>query len=406
MEQPRSVVAGLPGLSGRILDGLATRLRAGELTVRTAAATATYRGPDPGPRAVLVLHHPWRFLSRLWAHGALGVGESYLSGDWETDDLTGLLELLARNEPYLGRPTRPNALARLALLLAHRRNRNNRRGSRRNIAAHYDLGNAFYREWLDESLTYSSALFETPDVSLEAAQQAKYQRILDRLDLSPGDHILEIGSGWGGFAIAAAERGARVTGLTLSREQLGYARQRVVELGLEEHVGFRLQDYRDVSGRFDHVVSIEMFEAVGEEYWPGYFESVSRVLRPGGRAALQIITMDEDWFDQYRRTPDFIQRHVFPGGMLPTVRHFTTIAQEAGLRVADMTFHGEHYARTLRRWHRRFMAALHRIESMGYDQHFQRVWRYYLSYCEAGFRIGRVNLMQSTLQKPAVSATA
>ncbi|MCP1673026.1 cyclopropane-fatty-acyl-phospholipid synthase [Natronocella acetinitrilica] len=400
-----SAVAGdLPGLSGRVLQAMARRIRHGTLTIQINDHHSMIRGEAAGPEAHLRLHRPWAFLTRLWGHGALGLGESYLAGHWETDDLTALLELLAVNEPYLGRSTRPNALARSRLLLEHRGNRNNHRGSRRNIAAHYDLGNAFYREWLDDTMTYSSALFEVPDVALEAAQNRKYQRILDRLDLSPGDHILEIGCGWGGLAIAAARRGARVTGLTLSQEQLAYARERVTELRLDEAIDLRLQDYRDVTGHFDHVVSIEMFEAVGEEYWPTYFESVARSLRPGGRAALQVITIDEDWYQQYRSTPDFIQRYVFPGGMLPTVEQFTRIAGATGLKVADMGFFGEHYARTLRRWHQQFLDALHRVEELGYDQHFQRIWRYYLSYCEAGFRIGRINLMQTTLQKPHEAA--
>jgi cyclopropane-fatty-acyl-phospholipid synthase len=392
-----------PGLAGRILQQILGRIRHGRITLEIDGVQVTLKSDADGPDAHMALHRPWHFLRQVWLHGALGVGESYLAGDWDSDDLSNLLECLALNEPWLGRPSRPNPFARLWVALEHARHGNTRRGSRRNIQAHYDLGNAFYREWLDGSMTYSSAVFDYHDESLSAAQLRKYHYILDRLDIKPDDRLLEIGCGWGGLAIEAARRGARVTGLTLSHEQLDYARRRVTELGLEHRIEIRLQDYRDVHERFDHVVSIEMFEAVGKRYWPVYFNAIAQALKPGGSAALQVITIDEAWYAQYVKTPDFIQRHIFPGGMLPTVERFTTLAEQAGLHTESPRFFGEHYAQTLKRWHQRFLAALGRIDELGYDRRFQRIWRYYLSYCEAGFRMGRVDLMQTTLRKPAGS---
>lgn len=285
--------------------------------------------------------------------------------------------------------------------LRHGLNRNSRRGSRANIAFHYDLGNDFYRLWLDRSMTYSSAIFADPQEALAQAQVRKYRRLLDSLEAKPGDHILEIGCGWGGFAELAAREGYRITGLTLSREQLDFARQRIEAAGLSDRVELRLQDYRDLRGQFDHVVSIEMFEAVGEAYWSTYFDTVYRVLRPGGRAALQVITIDERVFDSYRRNADFIQLYIFPGGMLPSVSRFNRAAEQAGLRPGEQAFFGRDYAETLRRWHRQVVAHAEVLPALGYDERFLRTWRYYLSYCEAGFATGRTDLMQALLLKPA-----
>jgi cyclopropane-fatty-acyl-phospholipid synthase len=275
--------------------------------------------------------------------------------------------------------------------------RNSLRGSRRNIAFHYDLGNDFYRLWLDPSMTYSAALFDRPDESLEAAQERKYERMLAQLDASPGQHILEIGCGWGGFACHAASRGYRVTGLTLSREQLEYARKRVAQQGLSDRVELRLQDYRKLNERFDHIVSIEMFEAVGEAYWDTYFDTLRRSLKPGGRASLQVITIDEGRFESYRRRADFIQKYIFPGGMLPSVEAFTRHACANGLKLERLDMFGLDYARTLRRWDARVAARSGEIMAQGFDQRFINMWRYYLAYCEAGFRSDRIDLMQVTL---------
>jgi cyclopropane-fatty-acyl-phospholipid synthase len=323
-----------------------------------------------------------------------------MQGEWSTPCLSALLTLGAMNQQQLSAVTRRSRFAGIMDRVRHLMNRNSRRGSRANISFHYDLGNEFYKLWLDDTMTYSSAVFAASDEALETAQQRKYQRLLDSLDAEPGAHILEIGCGWGGFAELAARQGYRVTGLTLSREQLDFAQKRIAAAGLSELVDLRLQDYRDLDEQFDHVVSIEMFEAVGEEYWPTYFETVHRVLRPGGRAALQVITIDDAVFERYRKSADFIQLYIFPGGMLPSVERFNAVAGTAGLTVRAKSFHRLDYAETLARWHRQVMAHADVLPALGYDERFLRTWRYYLSYCEAGFRTGRTDLMQATLIKP------
>jgi cyclopropane-fatty-acyl-phospholipid synthase len=282
--------------------------------------------------------------------------------------------------------------------LWHRLHDNTRRGSRRNIAHHYDLGNAFYERWLDPSMTYSSAVFEREDDDLRAAQEAKYRRLARMMDLAPEQRVLEIGCGWGGFAeVAAKEFGARVTAITVSREQLDFARRRIQREGLAERVEARFVDYRDVEGRFDRVASIEMFEAVGERHWPVYFGKVRDVLEPGGRAALQIITIADRWFEGYRRGVDFIQRYIFPGGMLPSMEALHRQWERAGLALDRAEFHGQHYARTLAEWNRRFQSAWHELEPMGFDRRFKRMWEFYLAYCEAGFRTGSTDVLQAAL---------
>ena len=280
------------------------------------------------------------------------------------------------------------------------RNRNSKTGSRRNIARHYDLGNAFYREWLDPTMTYSSAAFGHETETLEAAQARKYDLLLDRLDARPGDKVLEIGCGWGGFAEHAARtRGCKVTGITISRAQHDFARERIQRQGLNEQVEIRLQDYRDTRERFDRIASIEMFEAVGESYWPIFFETLRDRLVEGGRAAMQVITIADRHFDYYRGRPDFIQRYIFPGGMLPSPRAFTQESERAGLTVERMEGFGPCYARTLAEWNRRFQGAWHRLEPLGYDARFKRMWEYYLAYCEAGFRAGTIDVQRIQLAK-------
>ncbi|MCK8516619.1 cyclopropane-fatty-acyl-phospholipid synthase family protein [Methylonatrum kenyense] len=383
---------------GRLLNRALSRIEHGELDVRMGDGSRyLHQGAKSGPKARIMVHRPGRLVWRLATSGGLGLDDAFLAGDWETDELSDFLTLMAANEHCFGRLGEPRLLARIVTGLVHRRRRNTRRGSRRNIAAHYDIGNDFYQEWLDPGMTYSAALFDRQDEDLEQAQQRKYGSILERLDLQAGQHILEIGCGWGGLAEAAARRGARVTGITLSREQLDFARRRIERAGLSHLVRLRLQDYRDVEGQFDHVVSIEMFEAVGRDYWQTFFECLRKRLKPGGRAALQIITMDAEFFERYRLNPDFIQRYIFPGGMLPTVSELRTIVQRLGLDLAETQFHGRHYAATLHRWHERFNMAWHRIQLLGFDERFRRMWRYYLAYCEAGFRTGRIDLMQTAL---------
>ncbi|AXS41504.1 cyclopropane-fatty-acyl-phospholipid synthase family protein [Breoghania sp. L-A4] len=318
--------------------------------------------------------------------GTIGFAEAYMNGDIDCTDLTGLFRFFLRNRADFERNGRRLSRARIADRLSHLMRRNSRRGSRRNIAEHYDLGNAFYELWLDPTMLYSSGLFQQGVTSLEASQEAKLHRILDLLDLSGGESILEVGCGWGAFALeAAATHGARVTGLTLSHEQLAHARERARETNLDAACDFRLQDYRDVTGTFDRVVSIEMIEAVGEAYWPQYFRVLSDRLAPGGTAVIQAITISEQRFEHYRGSTDFIQRYIFPGGMLPTPGIIEEQAARAGLTLDLSERFGLSYAATLREWARRFEAAWPEIAKLGFDEPFRRRWRYYLAYCEAGF---------------------
>jgi cyclopropane-fatty-acyl-phospholipid synthase len=334
--------------------------------------------------------------------GEIAFGEAYVDGAWDTPSLFDLLQLLDRNSAAFAGVASGGWLARAADWLRHAWRSNSRRGSRRNIAAHYDLGNAFYELWLDrETMAYSCAHFDHADEPLADAQRNKFRELLALLELRPEHHLLEIGSGWGGFAVyAALHAGCRVTSITLSVEQLAAARARAAAEGVADLVEFRLQDYRDLEGSFDRIVSIEMFEAVGERYWPDYFRCVHDRLATGGRAALQVITIGEEFFEAYRRTPDFIQKHIFPGGMLPSPQRFAAAAEAAGLAVATRSFHGADYARTLAHWDQRVFAARDAIIACGYDARFLRLWHYYLAYCSAGFRNGRCDLMRVALTRP------
>ena len=366
--------------------------------------------PNPGPESDLVIHDE-RAVRRLFSGGKLAFAESYIDGEWSSGNLAGLIELGARNEHILA-PTwsvRSAVVAWHALLNRARHlvaNRNSRRGAKRNIASHYDLGNEFYRQWLDPTMTYSSALFETPEQSLEQAQIAKWRRIADMADLRPGQRLLEIGCGWGGFARwAARERGCQVVGLTLSQAQREWALAAIAKDGLSDRIDIRLQDYRDIDGTFDRIVSIEMFEAVGEAYWPAFFDTLRARLAPGGIAALQVITIADGDYAEYRESVDFIQRYIFPGGMLPSPKILDGLAARAGLRdLGHVAFAGD-YARTLEIWRERFEAAWGAIAAPnfpngGFDARFRRMWRYYLAYCEGGFRAGTIDVRQLALQKP------
>ncbi|MBK8184458.1 MAG: class I SAM-dependent methyltransferase [Candidatus Competibacteraceae bacterium] len=322
----------------------------------------------------------------------LGLAETCIDGAWDSSDLVGLLVLLVNNRRAIPKVWYGHWRQMWMARLRHWRNRNNRAGSRRNIMAHYDLGNDFYQLWLDRGMSYSSALYQDGAASdLERAQYNKYRRILARLRATPGQRVLEIGCGWGAFAELALQEGLRCTGLTLSPAQLAWAKQRAPGADL------RLQDYRDVGGQFDHVVSVEMFEAVGERWWPAYFKTVARVLKPGGRAMIQSITIDDERFDRYRTGTDFIQQYIFPGGMLPSRRAFRAAAARQGLRVNDESAFGRDYARTLMEWRRAFEANWERIAALGYDERFRRLWRFYLCYCEAGFRTKTIDVVQFEL---------
>lgn len=357
-----------------------------------------FAGPRPGPEAALTVHDA-RALWRLAWSGDVGFGEAYRDGLWDSHDLTGLLTFAALNRTALDASFHGNGLAQRLLNLLHRVRDNSRSGSRRNIRAHYDIGNDFYRLWLDPEMNYSAALF-AGDASrtLDEAQRAKHDRILERLGAGPGDSVLEVGCGWGAFARRAARtRGCLVEGISLSREQLRWARREAAAAGLTELTRYDYRDYREVAGRYDHAVSIEMFEAVGERHWPGYFARLADAVRPGGRAVVQSITIDEALFDGYRRRSDFIQRHIFPGGMLPTPTAFRALAGAAGWQVEDDFAFGLDYAETLRRWRLDFDGARDALDALGYDRAFRRLWRFYLAYCEAGFRAGSIDVRQFTL---------
>ncbi|MEW6591106.1 MAG: cyclopropane-fatty-acyl-phospholipid synthase family protein [Pseudomonadota bacterium] len=345
----------------------------------------------------------WQAFRQVLAKGDIGFAEGYLAGDWHTPDLTALLSLLANNRAALDAAIYGRWWGRLYARLRHLLNANTRAGSRRNIASHYDLGNDFYALWLDPSMTYSSARFDG-DLSqpLEAAQARKYQRMLELAELPDGASLLEIGCGWGGFAEHAARRAQhRVRGLTLSREQLEYARDRIARAGLDDRCEFVYQDYREETGQYDGIVSIEMFEAVGEAYWPAYFATLKRSLKPGGRAVVQTILIDDALFERYRTGSDFIQQYVFPGGMLPSSRRFREEAARAGLVVTVQENLGLDYAETLRRWRHAFHAQIDAVRAQGFDARFLRLWHFYLAYCEAGFRAGSVDVAQFRLEHAA-----
>ncbi|MES1935338.1 cyclopropane-fatty-acyl-phospholipid synthase family protein [Salinisphaera hydrothermalis] len=377
------------------------RLICGRLDVTLpSGSVARFQGEAPGPTATLTIHSP-RMVTRLFKAGSVGFAEGYMAGEWDCDDLPGLIYLLHLNTAALEPDfSRLQWVYTLLSAVRHRLRANSRAGSQRNIAYHYDLGNDFYARWLDETWTYSAAVFASADEPLAAAQRRKYDVLLDRIDPAPGEHILEIGCGWGGFARhAATTRDVRVTGITLSKEQLNFARERAEMTGLADRVDFQLCDYRDVSGRYDHVVSIEMYEAVGEAYWPTYFKAIHDALKPGGRAAIQAITIEDARFDYYRRNVDFIQEYIFPGGMLASPAIFIEHAEAAGLAERNRAFYGADYARTLMRWDQAVVAAGAEIRARR-GESFYRMWRYYLAYCAAGFTSGNIDLMQIGLQRP------
>lgn len=332
----------------------------------------------------------WSSLRRCITGGTLGFAEAYIAGDVRTPDLGAFFRFCLLNRDRINPPRLGFGSARA--LLEHRSRRNTKDGSRRNIVEHYDLGNAFFRKWLDDSMSYSSGLYASDDEPLEDAQRRKVDRILDLADAEAGAEMLEIGSGWGALARAAAERGAGVTGITLSDEQLAWAREQARTARLTDRLSFRLQDYRDTAGTYDRILSVEMIEAVGEEYWPVYFRRLRELLKPGGRAVIQAITIEEERYADYRANPDFIQRYVFPGGMLPTVEAIREQVSAAGLVWEFSETFGRSYALTLREWRRRFEAAWPQISRLGFDEAFRRRWRYYLAYCEAGFLDGTIDV--------------
>jgi len=386
----------------RLLDRIDAGLDYGRIDAALpGGATRTLGGRGEGPHAIVRLHD-WRALARLAASGSVGWYKAWVRGEWSSPDPVPIFDLFARNAVSLGEAARPKGPWRQFNRIAHLLRRNDRARARRNIAHHYDLGNDFYAAWLDESMTYSSAIFADPAIvaePLEAAQRRKVEILLDRLRLEAGDRLLEIGCGWGGLAEQAAERGAQVTGLTLSAEQKAYADRRLAAAGLANRAEIRLMDYRDVEASFDAVASVEMVEAVGQEYWPDYLRTIARVLKPGGRAALQLISIRSDLFDAYARSTDFIQAYIFPGGLLIDEQRFARLADQEGLEWRDRKGYGRHYAATLKEWRRRYEAAVAEGRLAGFPDEFHDLWRYYLMYCEGGFRGGGIDVAQVTLVK-------
>ena len=386
------ILRGAEGLARptRLVFDLLEGLRGGRLEIRLPDGASRLFGE--GEHGVTLHVHDEAMFAQVLARGDIGLAEAYLDGAWDSSDVTGLLALLARNRAVLKKAVYGSWRRLLAARVRHWLNRNSRTGSKRNIMAHYDLGNDFYRLWLDPSMSYSSALYRAvDDGGLETAQRAKYRRILRRLRAEAGQSVLEIGCGWGGFAELAVSEGLAVTGLTLSPAQLAWASARVPQADL------RLQDYRDTREQFDHVVSIEMFEAVGERWWPTYFRSVAQALKPGGRAVIQSITIRDDLFAEYRKGTDFIQQYIFPGGMLPSRAAFRAAAARQGLAVRSEYAFGNDYARTLAEWRQAFEANWPQIAALGFDEQFHRLWRLYLSYCEAGFLAGNIDVVHFEL---------
>jgi cyclopropane-fatty-acyl-phospholipid synthase len=398
---PFALPRGTPAAARAVLR-LLRGLRHGSLAVRWPDGSHHQFGPGGEPHASLALHD-WSACSAALKSGDIGFAESYIDGAWTTSCLPSLLRLLVANRREVDTLVHGHWLGRAAYRLRHLFRRNTRTGSRRNIQAHYDLGNAFYSLWLDGTMNYSAACFDgDASRSLPDAQHAKGRRALRMARVQPGERLLEIGCGWGALAEqAVAEFGASVTGVTLSHEQLAYAQQRLVRAGYANRADLRLQDYRDIAdGPFDAICSIEMVEAVGREYWPQYFRSVHRLLKPGGHACIQSIVIDDGLWDRYVRSTDFIQQYVFPGGCLPCPREFRREAAAAGLEVVDEFAFGADYAETLRRWREAFLAQRAAVQQLGYDERFMRLWEFYLAYCEAAFALGNTDVIQFTLRKP------
>lgn len=380
-----------------------SRLERGQLDfVLTDGRVFRAKGRLDGPEAVVQLKNDDVF-ARLVREGDLGFCEDYVQGGWDTPDLQAFMDLVHADNDELYDSFPGMAIVRFFERLRHRLNSNSKRQARKNISHHYDLGNAFYASWLDETMTYSSALFETNAETLPEAQIAKYRSMVDELGVQSGDHVLEIGCGWGGFAeYAAGQRGLRVTGLTISKEQFNFATKRIEKAGLSHLVDIKMQDYRDEAGLYDGIASIEMFEAVGEKYWPVYFDTLKRCLKPDARATLQIITIQEARYEIYRSSVDFIQKHIFPGGMLPSPNVLRTQIDRADLKFEQSKEFGESYSKTLRLWYETFNDKWDEIEPLGFDAEFRKMWNFYLTSCAATFHSGNCDVTQITMSNPKV----
>lgn len=381
-----------------------THMRVGQLDViMPNGATMRFGKPDGQPKAVLRIHND-RAARRFLTKGHLGFCEAYLDGDWSSPDIARFFELILLNGQAIKTLLLGKPWARAISCILHALQPNSKKGSKKNIYRHYDIGNDFYEAWLDPSMTYSSALFTDGIEDLQNAQSRKYQEMVDRLELKPEHHVLEIGCGWGGFAEYAAKHvGCKVTAITISEAQYKYATDRVEKEGLADKVEIRMQDYRDVTGTYDRIASIEMFEAVGEAYWPTFFDTLKSRLKDGGRAVLQIITIRNEDFEDYRRSADYIQRYIFPGGMLPSMNKLKEQIAEAGLEQGDHLSFGPDYARTLELWNREFQYAWPKLNGEKMDTRFKRLWEQYLCYCQAGFATGAIDVIQINIDNSSNS---
>lgn len=388
--------------AARIVLRALQRLQHGCLTLHLPNGSVATVGDSHGPHLMMELHN-WRPFAAALKSGDIGLAESYMAGDWSSHQPEALLKLFLANREPLNQLIYGTWLGRFFYRLRHLARRNTRANSRKNIHAHYDLGNSFYQLWLDETMNYSSALFQGENHgNLAQGQRAKVLRALEMTAIQPGQRLLEIGCGWGAVAeLASVELGARVTGISLSTEQLDWARQRMENKAVADQVDLRFQDYRDVDdGPYDAICSIEMMEAVGQEYWPQYFASIARLLKPGGKACIQTIIIRDPLFPQYIRSTDFIQQYIFPGGCLPCPSEFRRQAAHQGLEVLDEFAFGADYAQTCQMWRTSFMAQLEEIRLLGFDDRFIRTWEFYLAYCEAGFGSGDIDVVQYTLRRP------
>jgi cyclopropane-fatty-acyl-phospholipid synthase len=396
------VLQNLPWFARQLLSRL-RRMEFGQLLISLPnGARYGIGGDQPGYSAKIRLYR-WQVLNKIFWDGDLGLAQAYIDGDWHTDDLPAVLGWGAQNAAKLFGQIGGHGIGNILRLMQHAGRRNSKSGSKRNIMAHYDLGNEFYSAWLDPSMTYSSAIFSSPGQDLSAAQTEKYRRLLQSLCLpKKRQHILEIGCGWGGFVEHVLQHtDHQITAVTISPAQHAFALERIASLNGERRARIELRDYRDLTGQYDGIVSIEMFEAVGEKYWPVYARQLQKLLKPKARAALQMITIADDRFDAYRRTPDFIQQFIFPGGMLISDSKLAAVMAKAGLQITASTKHGADYAETLRRWRQSFHAAWPKISSRAFDARFKRLWDYYLCYCEAGFNHGLTDLAQVRIERAA-----
>jgi len=402
-DSERPLAAGKTGLNGyaRLVFFVLRKMRGPLLQVHMPnGAVHEFAGDDKSTPPIVLTINNMVFFKTIIRRGSLGFAEAYMKQDWRSSDIARLLTFFNQNMQMVKQELDNKPVFSLINRLIHKWRPNSRAGAKRNIHAHYDLGNNFYSLWLDKSMTYSSALFKDSQTDLRAAQTEKYRALADAIGLTEEHHVLEIGCGWGGFAeFAAREIGCRVTGITISQEQLNFARTRIANAGLQEKVDFKFLDYRDVTETYDRVVSIEMFEAVGEQYWPVYFEQLNKVLKPGGRAGLQIITIENSRFEAYRKSADFIQRYIFPGGMLPSPEKLYAAFNQAGLHLTGQSDFALDYARTLAEWRDRFIAVWPEVEALGFDTRFRNMWEYYLAYCEAGFTSGSIDVSHFALTK-------